>query len=107
MRIKQNDIVLVPFPFTDLSSSKVRPALVVSKNLGDDFILCGISSKSSCVNEIQITNDDLSAGELPVRSFVKIGKIVTLHSSLIRRSVASVRKDVALRILKKLVAQFI
>lgn len=40
------DVVVVPFPFSDLSASKKRPALVVATLSGDDVILCQITSKT-------------------------------------------------------------
>lgn len=40
------DVVVVPFPFSDLSSTKRRPALVIASLAGDDVILCQITSKS-------------------------------------------------------------
>lgn len=40
----KGDIVIVPFPFSDLSSSKKRPAMVISDLKGDDIILCQITS---------------------------------------------------------------
>lgn len=43
----KGDIVIVPFPFSDLSQSKRRPALVVAKLTGDDLILCQITSQAN------------------------------------------------------------
>ena len=42
----KGDIVVVPFPFSDLTQAKRRPALVVTKLEGDDLILCQITSQS-------------------------------------------------------------
>ena len=40
----KGDVVVIPFPFSDLSSSKRRPALVLADLEGDDTILCQITS---------------------------------------------------------------
>ena len=42
----RGDVVVVPFPFSDLSQAKRRPALVVAELTGDDLILCQITSQS-------------------------------------------------------------
>ena len=42
----KGEVVVVPFPFSDLSSTKRRPALVITSLTGDDVILCQITSKS-------------------------------------------------------------
>jgi len=46
--MKQRDIILVPFPFSDQSGQKVRPALVISNNIfnqtSDDLLVCAITS---------------------------------------------------------------
>ena len=42
----KGDVVVVPFPFSDLTQAKRRPALVISKLEGDDLILCQITSQS-------------------------------------------------------------
>ena len=45
-RLVAGDVVVVPFPFTDLASSKVRPALVLATSTRDDILLCQITSKA-------------------------------------------------------------
>ncbi len=44
-RFVKGDVVVVPFPFSDLTQAKRRPALVVSKLEGNDLILCQITSE--------------------------------------------------------------
>ena len=43
----KGDVVIIPFPFSDLKGSKKRPALVVTDLPGDDFIACQITSKAN------------------------------------------------------------
>ena len=92
--IHNGDIVLVPFPFTDLSSTKLRPALVISKNtihtLHDDFTLMFISSvlpltKDSCEYVLDSKHEDFNETGLKVPSVFKGNKIVTLHRALLKR----------------------
>ena len=89
--MKQGDIILVPFPLTYLSSQKTRPALIVSQNnRGQDLIIVAITSKRS-PKAVKIDNDSLVQGKLPVASFVRYDKIVTLHKSLVRKQVARLK----------------
>jgi hypothetical protein len=44
-RFVKGDVVVVPFPFSDLAQAKRRPALVVAELEGDDRILCQITSR--------------------------------------------------------------
>ena len=42
----KGDVIVLPFPFTDLSASKRRPALILSNIKGDDYIMLQITSKN-------------------------------------------------------------
>lgn len=46
-RFVKGDVVVIPFPFSDLSGSKKRPAFVLADLPGDDFILCQITSQNA------------------------------------------------------------
>jgi len=71
------DVVLMPFPFNDLTSNKVRPALIYSNsNLKNDKICLLITSKPSKFG-IELTEDFLDK-KLPLRSFVKPYRIFTI-----------------------------
>jgi len=71
-------VVVVPFPFTDLSSAKVRPALVLTSVTRGDLILCQITSQSAGHPEvIPILAADFEQGGLPRASFVLTHRLVT------------------------------
>jgi mRNA interferase MazF len=88
---------LVPFPFTDLSTAKQRPALIISADRynseRDDLLLVAISSQvKSHVpwDEFLIPQNDLAACGLPKSSVVKLAKMVSLHQSLVVKRIGSV-----------------
>ena len=87
-------VILVPFPFSDLSQTKLRPALVVAKASHEDWILCQITSNSySDPFAIEIINQDFREGALRNTSYVRPGKIFTAHSSLIVSKVGSLKLE--------------
>ncbi len=71
--IKQRDIVLIPFPYSDLSTEKKRPVLIISnenyhKN-NQDVICCALtSSKREIYHGIKINNQNLEEGNLKLES---------------------------------------
>jgi mRNA interferase MazF len=91
MSLKKGDIVLVPFPFTDLSQTKLRPAIVLwTEPQGKDVSLCFISSKNlenPTPDEFVLSTDDpeFSQTGLKVSSKVRVARLVTLESSLLQR----------------------
>jgi len=94
---EQGEIVVVPFPFSDLSSIKQRPVLILSKNvdnkISDDIITCGITSNLKDVKySVLIDNADLEKGEIPAKSRIKIDKLFTLDKNIIKKRVAKINK---------------
>ena len=60
-------VVLVPFPFSDLSRSKMPPAVVLAESGRDDWILCQITSNPYGDSQsITLTAQDFSKGGLRV-----------------------------------------
>lgn len=96
MSLKRGDIVLVPFPFTDLSSHKVRPALIISSDpQGEDILVASISSIQSqrlLPTEflLETNHPDFSITGLKKNSIFKLKKLLTLHHSTILRRLGSV-----------------
>src|ERR1051325_11052063 len=84
-------IVLTPFPFTDLSGNKLRPALVVTptNRFGNDVVLAFISSnRARTLNatdlQIENTHPEFAKTGLKVSSVIRLEKLVTIDRSIIR-----------------------
>jgi mRNA interferase MazF len=87
----KGDIVVIPFPFSDLSASKKRPALVLADLPGDDIILCQITSQSSSdPNAIPVANADMISGNLVKSGYVRPTRLFTADKNIILRKVATV-----------------
>jgi mRNA interferase MazF len=77
------DVVIVPFPFSDLTQTKRRPALVVASLSGEDLILCQITSQSiSDEYAVSISAEDFSTGGLNQNSNVRPNRIFTASQSI-------------------------
>lgn len=80
----KGDVVVVPFPFSDLSNSKKRPALVLASLEGEDLILSQITSKNIFDSySIEIKTSDFSNGTLNKDSNVRPNKIFTADKNII------------------------
>jgi mRNA interferase MazF len=85
---KQREIVLVPFPYADLSSTKRRPVLIVSNNIYNtsfpDILVCVITSNLYKDDySVELGNDDLEMGMLPELSVIKCHKLFTIDQTRI------------------------
>lgn len=94
----QGEILIVPFPFSDLSSIRQRPVLVLSKSIdnkqADDIITCGITSNlKETKYSIVIDNENLERGSIPKKSRIKVDKLFTLDKRIIKKSIARVNKE--------------
>ena len=97
-------VVLVPFPFSDLSQSKLRPALVLAASGQGDFILCQLTSNSYADPlAIEIANGDLQRGSLHRTSFARPGKLFTANDSLIVREVGVLKPAMQNRVVEAVV----
>lgn len=98
IKYKQREIVLVPFPYSDLTNSKRRPVLIVSNNeYNDSFhdvLVCVITSNLSQDSySVNLENDDLEIGNLPESSIVKTHKLFTIHQTKILRKFSIVKSE--------------
>lgn len=103
-KLVKGDVVVVPFPFSDLSQAKRRPALVVSKLEGDDVILCQITSQSIKDNyAIPLDDKDFETGSLKQQSNIRPNRIFTADSHIVLYKVGNLTKEKLNEILEKLV----
>ena len=90
-RFVKGEIVVTPFPFSDLTSSIKRPALVVATLKGNDLILCQITSKSrEDPYQISLNKKDFSRGKLNIDCFIKPSILFTLRDSIILYKVGKI-----------------
>jgi len=81
-------LVVVQFPFSDLSHSKLRPALIVGEAGYGEFILCQITSRSYHGDGIEIDpENDVPGGSLRATSYVRPLKLFTANRGIIRGAI--------------------
>ena len=93
-RFVRGDVVVVPFPFSDLSQAKRRPALVVAELEGDDRILCQITSQTvRNPSAIQLRDEDFANGSLKRTSNIRPDRIFTVDMHIILYRVGHLKSD--------------
>ncbi|SFM41853.1 mRNA interferase MazF [Ectothiorhodospira mobilis] len=76
-------LVVLPFPFSDLSRSKYRPALLIAHAGRGDWIACQITSNPySDPYAVEITETDFASGGLQRISYARPGKLFTANEYL-------------------------
>jgi len=104
---EQGDIVLIPVPFTDLSSQKRRPVIVVSNNnynrkTADVVVVAMTSNPTQTAYSFTITASDLTKGRLNRPGQVRVDKIYTLSQSIIVKTFGQVDEKTMARIVQTL-----
>jgi len=85
-------VVLVKFPFSDLSNSKLRPALVIADAGRGDWILCQITSNPyGDISSVEILQSDFQKGSLRITSYVRPSKLFTASSDLMVSEVGTLK----------------
>lgn len=92
--LSTGSLVLVRFPFSDLSQTKLRPAVVLAAAGRGDWILCQITSNAfSDPTAIEIRADDLHRETLRMSSFARPSKLFTASESLVSWTVGELELD--------------
>jgi mRNA interferase MazF len=97
-KYSHRDIVMIPWPYSDLTATAQRPALIVSNHAhngaNDDFIFCALTSNArEWVNSVEVANSDLESGQLVCKSRIKPTKLMALHKGIIKFRVATLNKQ--------------
>jgi len=98
MKYKQGEIAIVPFPFSDLSSIKQRPVLILSKSKynrsSGDLVTCGITSNlKNSEYSVLINNFNLNFGSIPIKSRIKVDKIFTIDKKIIKKKIGFLNEE--------------
>jgi len=100
----RGDVVVVPFPFSDLAQAKRRPALVVARLEGDDLILCQITTQAAKDKYAMPLGDaDFEAGGLKKPSSVRPNRIFTADRHIVLYRVGSLKTRKVTEIIEKIV----
>jgi len=98
-------VILLPFPFSDLSSSKLRPALLLAPSGKGDWVLCQVTSRPYAdAGAIALEPGDFSEGGLLLRSFARPGKLFTAHESLFQRIAGRIDAHVHAQVVGAIIA---
>ncbi|TAN42578.1 MAG: type II toxin-antitoxin system PemK/MazF family toxin [Nitrospirae bacterium] len=101
--LKQRDVVLIPIPFTDLTSQKKRPAVIVSSDsynaTHEDIVVVALTSNIEPRDfSVSVTSDDLEVGILKVPSIIRVDKIYTLNKTIVVQVFGRVTHDILRKI---------
>jgi mRNA interferase MazF len=87
------DVVVVPFPQTNLQIGKRRPALVVVNLSGDDLILCQITSQVHYDSySLSLDENDFQSGRISVRSYIRPNRLFTAEQAVILKTAGHLTK---------------
>ena len=101
----KGDIVVVPFPFSDLTDAKRRPTLILADLDGDDLILCQITSKN--VRDryaISLEDRDFMEGGLRRKSNIRPNRIFTADRHIILYKVGHLKEKKVKEVIDKVTA---
>ena len=100
-------VVLVSFPFSDFSASKLRPAVVLAAVGRGDYILCQVTSNPYAdPDAVRLGDSDFASGSLRQISYARPGKLFTANASLIVRNVGALAETSQCKIIDSVVALF-
>jgi len=91
----KGEIVLFPFPYTDLTNRKLRPCLVLSNEMGKDILLCQITSKKIRKDKytVEIKKDETMEGSLQIDSYIRSNMIFTAYTSQIQKKICKIKDN--------------
>lgn len=101
--LNQRDIVLIPVPFTDLTSQKKRPTIIISSDAynhyNEDIVVVALTSNVEPKEfSVALSADDLEDGILKVTSMVRVDKIYTLNKSIVIKTFGRIKPEILSKI---------
>jgi len=101
----KGNIVLFPFPYTNLSERKIRPCLVISDEMQEDLILCQITSKQLAAGNysIELNKDETIGGNLMIDSYIRCNMIFTASKDQIIKKICEISNSKYNTVINKIV----
>ena len=100
----KGDVVVIPFPYSDLTNAKKRPALVLASSSLGDIILCQITSqgiKDSC--SITLSDEEFVSGSLNKISNIRVNKLFTADSKIVLYKTGSLKETKINQVIEKII----
>ncbi len=102
-RFIKGEIIVIPFPFSNLTSSKRRPALVLADLQGDDIILCQITSQNIKDNyAIDLDSSNFVKGSLNKPSNIRPNRLFTADKNIIIKRIGIINKETFKKVVNRL-----
>jgi len=106
-KLVKGDVVVLPFPFSDLSASKKRPAFVAATLEGDDVVLCQITSQPhSDKYSISLLEQDFKLGNLNANSTIRPNRLFTADKTIISYKIGTLNQNKVKEIEQKITSIF-
>ncbi len=106
-KLVNGDVVVLPFPFSVLTASKKRPALVAATLDGDDVVLCQITSEARFDKyAIELLQTDFNDGGLNTASTIRPNRFFTADKSIIAYKVGSLNERKIKQVEEKIISIF-
>ncbi|MDR1873596.1 MAG: type II toxin-antitoxin system PemK/MazF family toxin [Synergistaceae bacterium] len=106
-RFIKGDVVVIPFPFSDLSASKRRPAVILADLPGDDLIMSQITSKNvSDSMAVTVVPGEIDGGMLSTSSNIRPNKLFTADESIVLYKIGVLKAEKLKEVVGKVVKIF-
>ena len=106
-RFVRGDVVVIPFPFSDFTQAKRRPALVLSVLPGNDLILCQITSqKVRDVYAVTLRDEDFESGSLNRISNIRPSRLFTADENIVLYKTGNLKMNKVDEVLRTLINLF-
>lgn len=91
----KGDVVLFPFPYTDLKNRKIRPCLVLSNEMKEDILLCQITSQKIPKDDfsVELKQSNTLQGSLMIDSFIRANMLFTADKKQIQKKLCKLKDD--------------
>jgi mRNA interferase MazF len=102
----QKEIVLFPCPYSDFSSTKIRPGVIISNNTynknSQDLLIAPITTKYKNDYSLKITNNNIINGKIAYDSEIRTDKIMPIKKSIIITQIAMTTDEILILIINKI-----